>query len=207
LNDGFALAKITLLGFCAVLPMTGAGRSKKRVHIPKFDHVVKAVSRAKSFRIVWSNGEETADMQISCPDRMAKTTFNDVSMRSATVSISNDSWQSLSGISGPWVRRENPPSQPLCGRSGLVFPSELDLKSAVRGKVMTSTQGNCEQWVVRTKRKDSQTKYTYCIGANRLPLYWTNDGDSNMYTFSDWNAPIKIEPPKDGEPPCCPPMR
>lgn len=36
-----ALAKITLLGFFAVLPMTGTGRSKKRVHIPKFDHVVK----------------------------------------------------------------------------------------------------------------------------------------------------------------------
>jgi len=201
------MIRAILLALLFLVPLTGTCSRKKTVHIRSFKKVIAAVNRAKSFQVI-QPGEEAAWTMVSCPDRMARTTLNDVGMRSASVSIGNDVWQSHKGISGPWVKQNNPGPQTLCGKAGLVFPADLDLKTAVRGKLITNTQGSCEEWLVRTKQKGSTLNYIYCVGRNNLPVFRTFERDPLSYiAFSDWNKPLIIEPPKNGEPPCCPPMR
>ena len=208
------MTKNILVVFLLLVSTAEARRSKKPVHIHSFGKVVAAVSRVASFKVSLTNGDEAATYLISCPDKMARTTFNDVSQRSAFVSLGTETWESLSGISGPWVKRTIQPLLNLCGDAGLVFPANLDLRIAVRGEPILNERENCEQWTVRTKQKDSPKTYTYCVGSDKLPLWRTvenRDSDSfDLYTlliFFDWNKPIRIESPKDGEPPCCPPMR
>jgi hypothetical protein len=204
------MIRTIFLALLFLAPFTAACRPKKTVHIRSFKVVMAVVNRAKSFQLTWSNGDETASTMVSCPDKMASTTNNDVGVRSAVVRTGTDSWQSLQGISGPWVKQSNPPPQILCGMSGLVFPAELDVKTATRGKLRTSTQGSCEEWRVKTRQKDSALTYVYCVGLDKFPMYSTTEGGmlfKSTTFFFHWNTPVKIEPPKNGEPPCCPPMR
>jgi hypothetical protein len=68
----------------------------------------------------------------------------------------------------------------------------------------------CEEWRVKTRQKDSALTYVYCVGLDKFPMYSTTEGGmlfKSTTFFFHWNTPVKIEPPKNGEPPCCPPMR
>jgi hypothetical protein len=201
-----AMARILLILALAFIPIRGVSRSKHSVQIHSFKDVVAAVSRAKSFQVTQANGDSAQEMLVECPNKVAVTTISDVAVRTASVSIGNDEWQSSDEITGPWIKRKNTSPQVLCGKSELVFPSELDLKSAARGKVVTNARASCEEWELRSR--DNKTTYTYCIQADKLPVWRRSQGELYLLVmFSGWNKPVKIEPPQEGKPPCCPLMR
>lgn len=196
------MRKMILAVSLAYVSSSGAGQRQTLPDIGSFGEVVEAVSHATSFRMTWSNGDEAADIHVSCPDRMSQTTMNDVAMRSASIFVGKHVWESPNGTSGPWLERKDTQARKLCGKSGLVFPSELNLKSASRGKVVVNSQGTCEEWLVRMRQKNSEITYRYCIGTDKLPVSRIIDRSSfaSFATFSEWNTPVDIVPPKKATP-------
>lgn len=156
-----------------------------------------AWASAKSYRAKFEGLDEGAratwEMEVVMPDRThwSITAGDQVVLES--ISIGSDSYTKQGGT---WVKSTS--ADALAAMT--IDPSEIvDNFKEERGKGNTWTKGQsltvngvvCQEWI-----DSSEDGGTICIGSkDSLPVQFkSNDGEATI-TFSDWNTPIKIDPP------------
>ncbi len=162
--------------------------------------VVQAWASAKSYRttIVANDlqSKGTFLIEIVRPDRMhLKGTiggqpFESVRIGQDTYLYFNGKWTKTTGTSAGAVNIGPDPSQ----TADQINQGLKEGWSVTKGEVSAVDGQPCQEWVVT--HKDASSSDTICVGlGNNLPLQIKPADGKWVMKFSDWNAPITIEPP------------
>lgn len=162
--------------------------------------MLQAWGNAKTFRMnVESNEEDspgTVVMEFVRPDRahikstMQGQTLDIIEIGQDVYINAEGKWNKMSSSSSPAADMiPNPQTT-----EDEINKSLQEGNSLTKGGVSAVDGQPCQEWVY--KSADSNEGGTVCVGlANNLPLQIkTSDGKVTI-KFSDWNAPITIEPP------------
>jgi hypothetical protein len=165
---------------------------------------IKAMAQAwaniKSYRVTAESNDPaspaTLIMEIVRPDR-AHTKISAGGKSFETVVIGKDVFVNLTG---KWTKTtmDSAPQVDLFG-SPQATEERIDKTiqegdSLTKGALSTVDGQPCQEWNYQSK--DGKDSVTVCVGlANNLPLQIKTSNPKGTMKFSDWNAPITIEPP------------
>jgi hypothetical protein len=185
---------------------SGAAASGPAVTRDDVRQVAEAWSVARSYHMVGqlpaAGGQPatTIDVQVVKPDRQhVRVTVGSQTIE--LIRVGNDSYTNLAGL---WTRA---PAEALSPLDALTNPDDMvagfdeQAQSGVsytKGSTETVDGVPCQQWVRSGPGGGSGEVDSVCIGtADHLPRQFqgTTDGRPISVTFTDWNAPITIEPP------------
>jgi hypothetical protein len=169
--------------------------------------VAEAWSAARSYRMVGqlpaSGGQPAAtiDVQVVKPDRQHVRLWVG-SQALEVIRVGSDSYTNLAGL---WTRTPAealPPLDVLTNPDEMVTGFDEQLRAGVtytKGSTETVEGVPCQQWVRSGPGGGASDEVdSACIGtADHLPrqVKGTTDGRPITVTFTDWDAPISIEPP------------
>ena len=173
--------------------------------------VAEAVTATSSFRAhiqgTTSQGQPMDGLvEIVRPDRQhVKMTLGDRTVE--TISIGSDSYTNLTG---QWTKQ---PTSPQAAGTQVPKPPQLfgglDPDATVKAFDASSQNGatitkggqdvvggvGCQEWLM-TRPSPTQSSGSMCVGlTDNLPRQFKSNDGKIVMTFSDWNAPLTIDPP------------
>lgn len=157
-------------------------------------------------------------VDVSCPDRERFTTtigdkaFHAVRIgNKAYVEQKDGSWTTQETPAAGWSPCGDNPGEPAPwavmneGRDpATVLAKMADSAEIVRGSFAATPAGNCQQWIVNLNMPGGSAHghgnnglhYTVCIDpGDHLPRSVIMGSGGVVTTYSDWNQPVKIDPP------------
>jgi hypothetical protein len=189
----------------------------------EIERALEAKKAAKSFRMKTvlrlhpGQPMETL-VEVSCPDRERFTTtigeqaFHAVRIGDkAYVEQQDGKWAKQDTPASGWAPCGDNPGEPAPwavmneGRDPSTVLVKLVANSKIeRGAYVSTTAGNCQQWILALKMPGGAQhghgagglKYTVCIDAHHLPVAVSMGSGGVVTSYSDWNAPVHIDPPK-----------
>ncbi len=190
----------------------------------EIERTLAAKKSAKSFRMTTvlrlhpGNPLETV-VEVSCPDQERFTTtigeqsFHAVRIGSkAYVEQLDGSWKTQDTPATGWSPCGDNPGEPAPwavmneGRDPSTILAKLVGNSQItRGAYVTTKAGECQQWTLSLQMPGSAQhghgagglNYTVCIDPNQhLPVAVVMGSGGMVTSYSDWNKPVQIDPPK-----------
>jgi hypothetical protein len=162
--------------------------------------MLDAWGKAKTYRMTVESNEEdskgTVVMELVRPDRAHMK----ATVQGETVDVIEIGQDVYVNIEGKWTKMSLS-SSPAAAMMGNPQATEEEINkslqegnSLTKGSRTTVDGQQCQEWVYTSK--DESGGGTVCVSvATNLPVQIkTSDGKVTM-KFSDWNAPITIEPP------------
>jgi len=157
-------------------------------------------------------------VDVSCPDRERFTTtigeqaFHAVRIgNKAYIEQKDGTWTTQDTQPTGWSPCGDNPGEPAPwavmneGRDpATVLAKMADSAEIVRGAFAATPAGNCQQWIVNLTMPGGSShghgnnglRYTVCIDPkDHLPRSVVMGSGGVITTYSDWNQPVKIDPP------------
>jgi hypothetical protein len=161
--------------------------------------MAEAWAAATSYRMTLEGSQEgeTFEMvyELVRPDR-ERTRISSEGQNIEFIRIGNDQYTNLTG---EWVKTAAEPGSAGVG----VNPAEIVQgfneslaggDRVTRGNILTVNGVQCQEWVISAVEADDSG--TMCIGVqDNLPRRFQAADGSVTMTFTDWNSPIRIDPP------------
>jgi hypothetical protein len=190
----------------------------------EIERTLEAKKAAKSFRMKTTlrlhPGQPLETLvEVSCPDRERfTTTIGDRAFRAvriggkAYVEQEDGSWTVQDTAASGWSPCGDNPGEPAPwavmneGRDqSAVLAKLLTVSQITRGALVTTNEGNCQQWIFSLQMPGGEQhghgasglRYMACINpAQHLPIAVVMGGGGMVTSYYDWNKPIQIDAPK-----------